>query len=375
MEDFGADLLRGSVSSIMNAVLLFVFSKPKYSKKVIVSVITGIFLVEIMTSVYFYSINDLTSLARFDVFLFLSFVIILKPFVKQGIFPWVFNNLTVMNLFVVIVFISYHLADFFPYPYYSNTMIRLVLYCLIIRLFLKYVSPFYHQVMENWKIYFFLVLSMFLNFVYYIISADDIEQMLSDQFVPIILLILMCSLIYITIFYFQQKSIANYILREEQQHYKMLAYMDTLTGVLNRNGYESYIENKLKTNYDSFCIGIYDINNLKVVNDSFGHEAGDKLISDASRIISKAFRSSTIFRIGGDEFVSVSINVAEGEIETQYHEMLCLLAEYNNVSNTNIAMDIAFGYAIDNYPVSVDELFAKADSNMYANKIKIKKGK
>lgn len=375
MQDFGADLLRGSVSSIMNVVLLFVLAKPKYSKSVTICVIACIFLVNILTSVYFYSINDLTALAKFDIFLFLGFAIILKNFVKQEIFQWIFNNLTAINIFVGVVFISYHLSGFLPYPCYSNTIIRVLLYCVIIRLFFKFISPFYDQVMENWKIYFALVMSISLNFLYYIVSADDIEKMLKEKFVQMLLLIFMCSVIYITICYLQQKSIANHLIYEEKQRYKELAYMDSLTGVLNRNGYESYIANNMKTSCDSFCIGIYDINNLKVVNDSLGHEVGDKLIFNASHIISTAFRNSTIFRIGGDEFVSVSINVSESEIEIQHNEMLCLLKEYNSISLNNIDLDIAFGYAFQSSHVSIDELFVKADSNMYANKISIKNAK
>lgn len=372
MQDFSADLLRGTVSGIMNALLLFVLAKPKYSKCVTTCVIACVFLVDILTSVYFYTNNDLTALAKFDILLFAGLIIILKPFVKDGIFPWIFNCLTAMNIFVIIVFISYNLCDFFPYPYYSNSIIRLILYSVIIGLFYKFVSPFYQQVMENWKMYLLLVISMFLNFMYYILSSDDIEEMLTDKFIPISLLILMCVLIYITIFYFQQKSIANYFLRKEKQRYQELAYMDTLTGVQNRNGYESYISNMLKMSYDSFCIGIYDVNNLKAANDSLGHEVGDRLIADASRIICTAFKSSAVFRIGGDEFVSVSINASEKEIEIQHNEMLCLLKEYNSMSPYNIDLNIAFGYALQGTPFSFDKLFAEADSNMYTNKMSMK---
>lgn len=372
MQDFGADLLRGSVSSIMNALLLFVLAKPKYSKHVTICVIACVFLVDILTSIYFYLNNDLTSLAKFDIILFLGLIFFLKPFVKDGIFQWIFNCLTAMNIAVIIVFLSYHLCDFFPYPYYSNSIIRLLLYCLIIGLFRKFVYPFYQQVMENWKVYFLLVMTMFLNFMYYIVSSDDIEEMLTDKFIPLLLLTFMCLLIYITIFYFQQKSIANYILREEKQHYQKLAYIDTLTGVQNRNGYESYIANMLKMSYDSLCVGIYDVNNLKVANDTLGHEVGDKLISDASRIICAAFKNSAIFRIGGDEFASVSINISENEIEIQHNEMLCLLKEYNNRSPYNLDLGLAFGHAFQSAHVSFDELFAKADSNMYKNKMSMK---
>ena len=372
MNDFSADLLRGAVSSIMYALLLFVLAKPKYSKRVTTGVIVCVFLVDVLTAFYFYINNDLTTLAKFDILLFAALIILLKPFVTDGIFPWIFNCLTAMNIFAIIVFVSYHLCDYFPYPYYSNSIIRLVLFSLTIGLFHKFVSPFYQQVVDNWRIYLLLVISMFLNFIYYILSSNDIEEMLTDKLIPMSLLSFMCILIYITIFYFQQKTIANYYLLKEKQHYKELAYLDTLTGVQNRNGYENYISHILKMNCNSFCIGVYDVNNLKAANDSLGHEAGDRLISDASRIICTAFKSSAVFRIGGDEFVSVSINISEKEMEVQHHEMLRLLVKYNCSSPYPFDLNIAFGYALQAAPFSVDQLFAKADSNMYRNKMGMK---
>lgn len=53
MQDFSVDLFRGTVSSIMNVLLLFILAKPKYSKRITICVITCVFIVEILTSVYF----------------------------------------------------------------------------------------------------------------------------------------------------------------------------------------------------------------------------------------------------------------------------------------------------------------------------------
>lgn len=372
MQDFSADLLRGTVTSIMNTLMLFVLAKPKYSKHFTAFIILFVFLADLFTSIYFYSTNNLTALAKFDILLFFGTMIFLKPFVQDRIFPWIFNCITTMNICFIVVFISYHLCDFFPYPFYSNTFIRIMLYSIIIGLFYRYVSPFYQQVMENWKIYLLLVIIIFLNFAYYILSADDIEQMLTYQFTPMLLLIFLCILVYLSIFYFQQKLIANYILRMEKQHFQELAYLDPLTGVQNRLGYESYLSNIQRMSCENFCIGIYDINDLKAANDSLGHETGDMLIADASRIICKAFKSSAVFRIGGDEFVSVSINSSENEVEAQYNEMLCLVKQRNSMNPHPIDLSIAFGYSLQSSPFSIEKLFSEADRNMYKNKNSMK---
>lgn len=115
----------------------------------------------------------------------------------------------------------------------------------------------------------------------------------------------------------------------------------------------------LKMSHYCFCIGIYDINNLKAANGSLGHEVGDKLISDASRIICKAFKTAQYFELVEMNLFPVSPNVSEKEIEIQHNEMLHLLKEYNIINPYNIDLDIAFGYTLQSAPFSVDKLLQK----------------
>jgi diguanylate cyclase (GGDEF)-like protein len=85
-------------------------------------------------------------------------------------------------------------------------------------------------------------------------------------------------------------------------------YVDALTSVRNKGAYSAYIE-ELQTRLDeegsqrlAFGIGVFDCDNLKVINDRYGHEKGDVYLKTASRLICRVFQHSPVFRIGGDEF-------------------------------------------------------------------------
>ena len=96
------------------------------------------------------------------------------------------------------------------------------------------------------------------------------------------------------------------------QHLKTLAHTDMLTGVYNRMMFEHMLEAEiLKTNrYNgTFSLIFLDIDHFKQVNDQFGHQVGDVVLSDFSHLIKKANRLSDLTaRYGGEEFVILSIN-------------------------------------------------------------------
>ena len=90
---------------------------------------------------------------------------------------------------------------------------------------------------------------------------------------------------------------------------RQLVYTDILTGVKSKY---AYIETKLKIDeristgeLKEFAIAVFDLNNLKTINDTQGHDAGDKYIKDSCCIICRQFQHSPVFRIGGDEFVAL----------------------------------------------------------------------
>lgn len=87
-----------------------------------------------------------------------------------------------------------------------------------------------------------------------------------------------------------------------------LAYRDALTGVKNKTAYLEAInllEQSIRLKRPTFAVVIFDVIGLKHVNDTYGHDFGDILILESSKMISRAFNQSPVYRIGGDEFVCI----------------------------------------------------------------------
>lgn len=155
-----------------------------------------------------------------------------------------------------------------------------------------------------------------------------------------------------------------------------LAYRDPLTGVKNKTAYleaERQMEERMRTGRPEFAVLVLDINGLKVVNDTCGHDLGDILIMDACKLICRTFRRSPVYRVGGDEFVVILEN---GDLEN-YAELLEEFARGMAESpgaRPGETISIARGIAI--YDSQTDLVFAnvfkRADDAMYQNKAAMK---
>ena len=165
------------------------------------------------------------------------------------------------------------------------------------------------------------------------------------------------------------------------QHLKQmqgLAFLDSLTGVRNKMAYDNYLkelEERIQNDeVKSYGIVILDTNNLKEINDTYGHENGNTYLINSCKLICQIFSHSPVFRIGGDEFLVVLI----GEDLINYHEHLKLLKECMNLSKNAPfpwkQISIACGVEIVEHAkeTTIAETFNKADRNMYKNKQAIK---
>ena len=167
--------------------------------------------------------------------------------------------------------------------------------------------------------------------------------------------------------------------REEEQaallgHAQSVAYKDPLTGVKSKNAYvenERILNESIRDgNPDAFSIVVCDVNGLKYVNDTFGHKAGDEYIISAAELICDVFVFSSVFRIGGDEFVVLLIGPDHSEREN-------LLRALRQRSEENIKSDkvvIASGMSdfVPGEDKDVHSVFERADAIMYQNKQALK---
>jgi len=151
-----------------------------------------------------------------------------------------------------------------------------------------------------------------------------------------------------------------------------MAEIDALTGIKNKNAYkerENLMNQRIQERRQSeFAIVVLDVNDLKRINDTEGHEAGDRYICDACKIICKAFKCSPVYRVGGDEFVVIS----QDEDYARSDELVELIARHNENAILYGGVIIACGMAKFSNEDCVAEVFEIADKRMYENKKSLK---
>lgn len=103
-----------------------------------------------------------------------------------------------------------------------------------------------------------------------------------------------------------------------------LSQIDRLTSFYNRNRFIQDVS-ELKERKASVGVVYLDINGLKETNDSFGHDAGDKLIKACADIMKKSAASKNLYRIGGDEFVIIYLDIAKGDFYDKVQLLKMLL--------------------------------------------------
>lgn len=174
------------------------------------------------------------------------------------------------------------------------------------------------------------------------------------------------------------ENIEEEIMRSEAkerdlQSAKRMARRDALTGVRNSNAYREYvdsIESELES-YSPFGIVIFDINNLKLINDTRGHSFGDEAIQRTSRMICEIYKHSPIFRLGGDEFIAV----LSGH-DYEHREDLLSRFKAESLANRRSRSGpvVSCGMAVFDPQMDhkIDSVYARADKLMYENKKDLK---
>ncbi len=154
------------------------------------------------------------------------------------------------------------------------------------------------------------------------------------------------------------------------------AVVDALTGLKNKRAWQervALLEEEIRLDRAEFAIVVCDINGLKVVNDTLGHEAGDRLIVRAGNLISRAFQYSTVYRIGGDEFAVVLEGRDLEERDSCLQELQNRLANQSSKEGTDNPVSIAVGISLyQKGDTDSTQVFRRADENMYENKMKMK---
>jgi len=186
---------------------------------------------------------------------------------------------------------------------------------------------------------------------------------------------------YVGIFIFVLTLIVDFIRRTGINLYttvrnetlEKMAYTDALTGLLNRRRLEE-IYDEIDKNQSDYAVIALDLNDLKKVNDTLGHEAGDLYLREFSSVLTKAFADcGDVIRTGGDEFLVVVKNPKSIDVATKIEEMNRLIANLNQC-HANWNMSTAYGicYGNEEEIQTIREADRVADARMYEKKHEMK---
>ncbi len=169
------------------------------------------------------------------------------------------------------------------------------------------------------------------------------------------------------------KKVSHLLIRDITERYELekkmeyLSYHDQLTGLYNRR---FFIEELTRLDVDRnlpITLIFADVNGLKVINDSFGHSAGDELLRSVARVMQEECRADEIIsRLGGDEFVLLLPKTTDEDGNVMLQR---LKSQIESLKINNIQISVAFGYATkDDKNASMTETLEIAEKNMYRMK-------
>lgn len=170
----------------------------------------------------------------------------------------------------------------------------------------------------------------------------------------------------------------------EAELYQKLAYTDELTGVYNRTAFQHDLDNQITTDKETGCrtvkkntVFLFDLNDLKRCNDTYGHESGDKYIRMVADALLRVFDiDARCYRIGGDEFCAIMPNTDQNEID---HKILSLNRSVQELNRKGfvVPVSVAVGYAVyqSECDQTLEDTLRRADALMYKNKQMLKKSR
>ena len=280
----------------------------------------------------------------------------------KNVFIWISAALTCINLAMNVILVSTGMTDYHEILIYTHVNI-LIGFIIIIYLI---ISSIRRKVYEGRNVFnmllafVVLLIGGLLDFAnYYMSTTTD-----TARFTRIGLFI------FVVILGFHEIREAVHVSEKslDADEKNRLAHLDGLTGLYNRlafNEREAVIARKK----NGMCVFIeFDVNNLKKVNDNYGHTEGDKHIIGAANAIVKSFgQYGDIYRVGGDEFIGVIEGYeCEDMAAAASEELIKNYNAYNEKNNPPVKLEIAYGYALYDYDKGDPEQAERiADDRMY----------
>ena len=216
-------------------------------------------------------------------------------------------------------------------------------------------------IMLLYTLFFFSTEHSFIHFT---------EQNIQKVFVTIIGivadLLLVCSLKREEIKAFKDVKFLTEKLQNENENLQIISMQDVLTGLQNRLA--------LRRDYDSYknrelTVMMLDLDNFKIINDTYGHAEGDKVLKKTGELLAKTFGKDYCYRYGGDEFLVLCPDLSESEFIEKLNDMMKSKPSFN-INEISVNVEFSFGYVHDLVRDIEDlrQFFSLADQRMYAAK-------
>ncbi|MFL0198743.1 MASE3 domain-containing protein [Clostridium sp. WILCCON 0269] len=164
-------------------------------------------------------------------------------------------------------------------------------------------------------------------------------------------------------------------LTDKENELTKIAMIDEMTELYNRRAGMDILDKMMKKtsqNGDNLTICFIDVDNLKKINDTYGHIEGDNLILTVAKLLSCNVRESDyVCRVGGDEFLIIFPHTTINQAKLIINRIRSNMENYNASSSHNYKVDFSYGFAEYNNlkKVNIDLLIEIADNNMYQNKM------
>ncbi|MBF0457396.1 MAG: diguanylate cyclase [Nitrospirae bacterium] len=157
--------------------------------------------------------------------------------------------------------------------------------------------------------------------------------------------------------------------KREEEKLKYSSTHDAMTGLYNRAFFDDELGRIAHGPLFPVSFIVADLDGLKRVNDSIGHEAGDQLIRGASDVLKMSFRrSDVVARTGGDEFLII-LSMTDAELAAKSMERIRIYQEQYNKNSGNLPVSISLGAATAETPEELDAAIKEADKRMYDDKV------
>lgn len=223
-------ILIAFIASSLSAFLILSLLQPKYDKKVTSILMLIIVAINTALVTLAYIFGDFSLAVKIDILAFVILYFIIQPFFTDSFMQWLFSCITVLNIRMCIFTLSFSIRNWLPYSTYMAVLFSLLLGFIISYILSKYARRLYRNIVKNWHIFIQVASVIFILFLYFLLSGQDIFVNLREQAIPMLLLVLLTLVIYLSLFNSIENIFSEFQLREDNLQMKNnqeLLYLST----------------------------------------------------------------------------------------------------------------------------------------------------